>query len=88
MQQRAQNNLVEVICETYTVSSFYHRANERIVHMMMSWQWNAFRITGSLWGESTGDRGIPLTKGKQFRPLVEQCVAQTVGLSVIWDTLI
>ena len=31
-------------------------------NMMMSWLWNASRVTGPLWGESTGDRWIPFTK--------------------------
>ena len=30
--------------------------------MMTSSNGNIFRITGHLWGESTGDRWIPLTK--------------------------
>ena len=30
--------------------------------MMTSWNGNAFRVTGPLWGESTGARWIPLTK--------------------------
>ena len=32
------------------------------VNMMTSWNGNAFRVTGPLWGEPTGDRWIPPTK--------------------------
>ena len=32
--------------------------------MMTSWHWNAFRIIGPLWGESTGHRWIPFTKSQ------------------------
>ena len=31
-------------------------------HMMTLWHGNIFRITGSMWGESTGHQWIPLTK--------------------------
>ena len=31
--------------------------------MMMSWHENTFHITGPLWGESTSQWWIPLTKG-------------------------
>ena len=32
--------------------------------MMTSWHKIIFRVTGPLWGEYTGDRWIPLTKGQ------------------------
>ena len=35
---------------------------DRLFHMMTSWNGNVFRVTGLLWGESTGHRWIPLTK--------------------------
>ena len=34
------------------------------VSIMTSWDWLAFGITGPLWGESTDDRWIPITKGQ------------------------
>ena len=55
--------------------------------------WNVFRVTGRLWGKSTGDRGIPFTKASDaelwcflwFAP--EQSVVQTSETLVIWDTI-
>ena len=38
---------------------FKHRKRN---HMMMSWNGNAFRVTGPLWEEFTGHQWIPLTK--------------------------
>ena len=37
-----------------------HTVNEN--DMMTSWNGNIFRVAGPLWGESIGDRWIPLTK--------------------------
>ena len=34
------------------------------LNMMMLWHGHTFHITGALWGESTGHRWIPLTKGQ------------------------
>ena len=34
------------------------------VVMMTSWHGNTFRMTGPLWGESTGNQWIPITKGQ------------------------
>ena len=38
------------------------RHTERLAIMMTSSKGNMFRVTGPLWGESTGHRWIPLTK--------------------------
>ena len=38
--------------------------------MMTAWHRNTFHITGPLWGESTGDRWITLTKGQLWGALV------------------
>ena len=35
-----------------------------------SWHGSAFRISGPLWGESTGDRGVPFTKSPRWGDLV------------------
>ena len=53
---------------------------------------NIFRITGPLFGESTGHWGIPLTKVSDAKlwcdlwSAAEQTVNQTVEKPVIWDT--
>ena len=39
-----------------------HRKRRPPHSMMTSWHGNSFHITVPLWGESTGDRWIPLTK--------------------------
>ena len=54
---------------------------------MTSSKRNVFRVTGPLWGESTGHRRIPLTKASDaelwFTP--EQTAEQTIKTLVIWD---
>ena len=59
-------------------------------HMMTSWHGNALHITGPLWGESTGHRWIPLTKGQWcgFSLMLGwKAVEQIVELLVIWDAM-
>ena len=61
---------------------------------MTSSNGNIYRDTGPLWGESTGDRWIPLTKASDaelwrflwFAP--EQTVEQTIETPVIWDATV
>ena len=54
---------------------------------------NIFRFIGSLWGKSTGDRWIPLTKASdaELRSFLwgasKQTVEQTVELLAIWDAM-
>ena len=43
-------------------------------------KWKHFRVPGPLWGEYIGHRRIPLTKASNM----EQTVAQTVDMLVIW----
>ena len=51
------------------------------------------RVTGPLWGESTGQRWIPLTKASGTEHLCflwsapEQTFEQTIESPVIWDTI-
>ena len=59
--------------------------------MMMSSNDNIFRVTGPLWGESTGHRWIPFTKASGAKLLCfflwsapEQKTAQTIETLVIW----
>ena len=46
----------------------FPKSGRKLVHynpkITTSWYGNGFRITGPLWGESTGYRWIPLTNGK------------------------
>ena len=61
--------------------------------MMMSSNGNIFRVTGPLWGESTGHRWIPLPKANDaelwcfvwYAP--EQTVEQTVEMVAIWNAI-
>ena len=61
--------------------------------MMTSSNGNFFRVTGPLWGESTGQRWIPLTKGEWRGSLMflccysEQAVEQTLDKPVIRDVM-
>ena len=60
---------------------------------MMSSNGNIFRVTGPLWGESTGDWWIPLTKASDMElrcflwSAPEQIVQQMLEMPVIWDAI-
>ena len=60
--------------------------------IMTSSKGNIFRITGALWGESTGHRWIPLTKASDadLRCFLwsEQTVEQTIETMLIWDAMV
>ena len=63
--------------------------------MMASSNGNIFRVTGPLWGESTGHRWIPLTKANDTElwcffdmRLNKQTVKQTIETPVIWDAVV
>ena len=55
---------------------------------------NILRVAGPLWGESTGHRGIPLTKASDanlwcfLSSATEQAVEQTIETPVIWDAIV
>ena len=59
--------------------------------MMTSWNGNIIRVTGPLWGESTGLRWIPLTKTSDadlwcfLWSAPEQTGEQTIEMPAIWD---
>ena len=59
--------------------------------MMTSSNGNIFRVTGPLWGESTGHRWIPLTKASDAEMIScispEQTVMQTIETPVIWNAI-
>ena len=63
------------------------------VAMMTSSNGNIFRVTGLLWGESTGHRWIPLTKASDAElwyflwSATEQTVEKTIETLVVWDTI-
>ena len=54
-------------------------------------QWKHLRVTGHLWGESTGHRWIPVTKASDAElwcflwSSPEQTTEQAVETPVIWD---
>ena len=56
-------------------------------------KWKHFRVTGPLWGESTGDRRIPLTKASDAElwcflwSAPEETVEITIEPPVIWDAI-
>ena len=62
-------------------------------HMMTSSSGNIFRVTGPVWGESTGHRWIPLTKASDAElscllwSATEQTVEQTIETPVIWNAI-
>ena len=57
-------------------------------------KWKYFRVTGPLWGDTTGDRWIPLTEASVAElwcflwSAPEQTVEQTVGMLVISDAIV
>ena len=51
--------------------------------MMTSSNGNIFRVTGTLWGEATGHRWIPLTKASDARPWCHCNVSSQ--FIVLWD---
>ena len=63
-------------------------------YMMTSSNENSFRVTGPLWGESTGDRWISLTNANNTNlwcflwSTPEQIVEQATEASVIWDAIV
>ena len=60
---------------------------------MTSWNGNIFRVTGPLWGESTGHRWIPLKKACDAElwcflwSAPEHTAEQTLESPVIWDAI-
>ena len=59
---------------------------------MTSCHGNDFCITDPIWGESTGDWWLPLTKTSKVEfwcvsPLDSRAVELTVELSIIWDAM-
>ena len=60
---------------------------------MTSSNGNIFRVTGPLWGDTTGYRWIPLTKTSEAEFLcflwsaLEQTIEQIIGTPVIWDVI-
>ena len=80
-----------VMCDTYLLS---HWGLSNIAdNWWTSSNGNIFRVTGPLWGESTGHRWIPLTKVSDTElwcviwSAPEQTVEQTIKTPVIWDAI-
>ena len=70
-----------------------NRTTNKYYHIMTSSNGNIFHVTGSLWGESTGPRWIPLTKTSDAElwcflwSAPEQMAEQRIEASVIWDAI-
>ena len=56
--------LLPILLSVFSLSATWKQ------YMMISWHGNAFRITGPLWGVSTGHKRIPLTKGQWCGALI------------------
>ena len=73
---------------SYWNSQFWYKR-----FMMTSSNGNFLRVTGPLWGESTGHRWIPFTKASDavlwcfLWSVSEQTVEQTIETLVIWDAI-
>ena len=63
------------------------------IYIMTSSNGNILRVTGPLWGESTGDWWISLTKASDVGhwyflwSVPEPTVEQTIETSMIWDDI-
>ena len=72
-------------------SEVVHIAQKCWKYIMMSSNGNIFCVTGPLWGETTSDWWIPLTKAIDAEhwcflwSALEQTVEQTIETLVIWD---
>ena len=66
----------------------------RQVSMMTSSNENIFHVTGHLWGESTCDRWLPLTKASDVElwcflwSAPEQMIDQKLETPMIWDAIV
>ena len=78
--------------DTYMLSTDPYDADLGI--MVASSNGSIFRVTGPLWGESTGHRWIPLTKASDAELWCflwiapEQTAEQTIETPVIWDAIV
>ena len=96
-RHRAHYNVIvmHIICIGRSGDNFI--CNEQLpwypFPMMTSSNGNIFRVTGPLWGKSTGHRWIPLTKASDAKvgcflwPAPEQTAKQTIETPVIWDAI-
>ena len=68
--------------------------SEQTSLMMTSSNENIFRVTGPLWGESTGHRWIPLTETNDAElwcflwSAPQRMIEQTMETPVIWDAIV
>ena len=56
--------------------------------IMTSSNRNSYRVTGPLWGGSTGHRWFPLAKASFLLTAPEQTAEQTIETLVIWDAIV
>ena len=59
--QAPEDERAYFVCEVEMAGQFTFDRNYIVFNMMTSSNGNIFRVTVPLWGESTGDRWIPLT---------------------------
>ena len=77
----------------FTPACYFRFCTIFIVLIMTSSNGNVFRVTGPLWGESTGHRWIPLTTASDAErrcflwSTSEETVEQTIDTPVIWDAI-
>ena len=75
------------------ILQFYEKKIKNITTVDVPDYVNIFRVTGPLWGESTGHRWIPLTMASDAElwcflwSAPEQTFEQTIGTPVIWDAI-
>ena len=59
--------------------------------MMASFNGNIFRVTGPLWGESTGNRWVTKFRDAELSgflgSVTEQTIEKTIETLVIWDVI-
>ena len=83
-------------CSTIMCQDLFCRCNgQTSTPMMTSWNRNSFRVSGPLWGESTGHRWIPLTMANDaelwcflWTAPERKRVEQTIETPVIWEAIL
>ena len=63
-QTKPDSFLIHPLCKTHAASHYSMSKGKANQNVMTSWHGNAFSGTGPLWGASTVQRRIPLTRGQ------------------------
>ena len=78
----------------YVITSMTVKVSRCISGPLVTKKMSSYDVTGPLWGESTSDRWIPLTKASEpelwwfLWSALEQRVEQTIEAPVIWDAMV